>query len=202
MLVALLGALRHRLSDDALELHRNACPESRYRRRLVVEDRVDHGLLVVATERASRGDHLVEHCTERPDVRPVIDVLSAALLRRHVGYRPCGCAGLGESCLPRRLGQAEVHDLGPALSRHHHVSRLHVAMDDALLVGCGQTLRDLDREIDRPVEPEGATFNLVPQASALDHGHGNEGLSVSFTDLVDRADVGVIQGRGSLRLVE
>src|SRR5258708_12462397 len=47
------------------------------------------------------------------------------------------------------LGDAEVEQLGHALGRHHDVSRLHIAVDDAGLMRASQPARDLQGDADR-----------------------------------------------------
>ena len=104
--------------------------------------------------------------------------------------------GAEKKVLVGALGQAEVEDLGLVAGGYKDVGRLDVAMNDALGMGSVERVGDLDAE-DRAKAP-------VPEAD-----HGCRLLSVSpssnsmamkwrpviLTDLVNGADIGVIQGR-------
>jgi hypothetical protein len=50
---------------------------------------------------------------------------------------------------PRQLGDAEVEDLDAPVVRDEQVFGLDVAVDDRLVVGGREALRDLTREVDR-----------------------------------------------------
>src|SRR5262249_38668543 len=54
---------------------------------LTLENRSDEVRKGLAIERRLPGEHLIEHATECPDVRPFVDGFPAGLLRAHVGGR-------------------------------------------------------------------------------------------------------------------
>jgi hypothetical protein len=96
--------------------------------------------------RASR-QHLEQHATESPDIRPLVDWLSARLLRTHVRRRAEDRAvdGAGDCrrglqqvgtgpVATHRLCDAEVEHLYDTLGCDLDVGRLQVSMDDALLM--------------------------------------------------------------------
>src|SRR4029077_2995075 len=58
----------------------------------------------------------------------------------------------------------------------------------------------LDGDVKETREIQGATGEIVFEGSTLEVFHGNEGVAAIFADIVNRADVGMIQGRGGLRL--
>ena len=91
------------------------------------------------------GDQLVEHDAQRIDVRAPVDLLSHALLGRHVSRRSHGHAGLGVHAPFGKLRQAKVGQDGldrqfarflqRGLDRaQDHVRGLDVAMQDPALV--------------------------------------------------------------------
>ena len=97
----------------------------------------------------------------------------------------------------RQLGQAEVEELYLSALRDEDVGRLDVAMDDAVLVRGVERVGDLDAEVEdlvgleRPADDE-----PVLQRFAFHQLHDDEGLPVRLVDVVDRADVRVLE-RGS-----
>ena len=127
-------------------------------RRGLAQDRVDELDARVASERPAAAQHLVEHDAEREDVAAGVDPPAAGLLGRHVGERPHDLALDGAVApAPRgrlvglareEAGEAEVEHLHVPALVHHHVPGLHVAVDDAVVVGVGESLGHLlhDRE--------------------------------------------------------
>src|SRR5262249_41077098 len=87
--------------------------------------------------------------------------------RRQIGLLPGPVLGV------RELGQTEVEDLDPPVSRDEQVLGLQIAMDDPLLVRGGEALRDLDRVVDgRPrrepsAPPARAARRVSPSRSSL-----------------------------------
>jgi hypothetical protein len=72
---------------------------------------------------------------------------------------------------------------------------------DAALVGAGEAGGDLRGEVDRDLDLERSAGDLVRHGLAFEEGQGDEEPAVgSLAHLVDRADVGVLQGGGGLGL--
>ncbi len=147
------------------------------------------------------GEHFIKDYAERPDVRPVIHLLPPGLLGRHVAHRPHGRPFLSDQGGSRDPGQPEVHDLGLALRRDHDVGALDVPVDDPFDVGFLEPFGDLSRDLQGLFELERARVDPLPQALAFDIGHGDEGPVLGLVEVVDRADVGMVQGRGRFSLL-
>ena len=98
-----------------------------------------------------------------------------------------------------QLGEAEVHDLHVAPLRQEDVRGLDVAMHDALRVRGVKGVGDLDTEIDNLVNLEHAAGDAIVEGLALHPLHHDEWLALVFTDVVHRADVGVVQRGGGPR---
>ena len=110
----------------------------------------------------------------------------------------------GAKHLGGQLRQAEIQNLRLAASRHKKVRGLDIAMDDALRLCRLQCIRDLNGEIQELLRWQGrGTRRSYPQAVlkrlALQKLHDDEGLTFVLSNLVNRADIGVIECRGSLR---
>ena len=96
-------------------------------------------------------------------------------------------------------GQAEIEDLGIAVVPHHDVLGLDVAVHDPGGMGRGQRpghLADEGHQLRQGGTPGGER----PQRLPLDQLHDEEGLALVLVDVVDRADVGVVQGGGGAGL--
>ena len=97
----------------------------------------------------------------------------------------------------RNFGQAEVQNLGVSALGDEDVRGLDVAMHDAFGVRGVQRVGDLDGERADCSISIGLAADAMLQRQAFQKLHGDEGLAVLFADVVDRADVGMIQrGRG------
>src|SRR5262245_44289373 len=127
--------------------------------RLFLQDRVHHFDGRIAMEGALSGEHFVKDHTEGEDVRAMIRLLSAHLLRRHVTDRTHDHARIGDMFLGRRVlvyvakllrvefSKTEIEDLHPPVVRDEQVLRLQVTMDYAFEVSGGQPLGDMPRII-------------------------------------------------------
>ena len=68
-------------------------------------------------------------------------------------------------------------------------------MDDPLPVGRFERLHDLDRDPQRLLDGDGPLPDLRPQCLAVDVLHDDEVAALGLGDLVDMADVGVVERR-------
>ena len=69
----------------------------------------------------------------------------------------------------------------------------------AFFVGRLQTLGGLDGDVERLFQLQGTLGNPIFDSSAFEEGHGEERLPVGLVDLVNVADVWVVQTRSRLR---
>ena len=77
------------------------------------------------------------------------------------------------------------------------VGRLDVAVNDAFGM-CGfERVGSLNGEIQQEVHGKGPARDALLQRRALDQLHHQEMMALDFSDLVDGADVGMVQGGGS-----
>ncbi len=122
--------------------------------RLLVGDLVEDRHEVVGVERPAARRQLVEHAADAEHVAPPVDLGALDLLRRHVvggahDVAGAGHGGGGEARHP------EVHDLHLAVLLDEDVGGLDVAVDDARLVGMGETLQHLHDDRDLAVHRHG-----------------------------------------------
>ena len=186
VLIAKLAIRLQALRDDALQLGRclDAQPDARRGPRPL--------------------DHFVEHQADAPDVGAVIDRLAARLLRRHVGD------GSHHDALPRaghrghvrlvrgrrsHLGEAEIEDLHVTARSDEDVGGFDVAVDDARGMRGVQRVGDLDPTSSTVSSLEWTGGEPILQRRALQILHDDERSPVLLADVVDRADVWVVQRR-------
>jgi hypothetical protein len=101
--------------------------------------------LAIAPERALAGKQFVEDHAEAIDIGPPVDLIrfTPCLLGRHVGRRPEDLAVQGHGGVVRfALGQAEVHQIGPALDVQQDVGGFDIAVDDTMPVGVVQGISE------------------------------------------------------------
>jgi hypothetical protein len=141
-------------------------------------------------------EHLVGDDREGEEVRVLRHVSPGDLLGRHVGGRAENLPGPRE---PRRLevGDAEIHELRPAVVQHHDVRGLQVAVDDSVPVEVVEGVRDGREDRDGLVRRE-----QLPSGEDLLEGRALEVLhhEVVVTDVEDREDVGMGEPADGLRL--
>ena len=143
--VAVLGLLRGRALHHCGERRGDLRPAALGIRKRFAHVLHRHGHLCVRLEGRLSGEHLVEHDPERVDVGLAGDLAPERLFGRHVVRRAEHAAGGGEALGLQRAGDAEVGDLGAAVAVDQDVLRLHVAMDELVLVGALERAADLDR---------------------------------------------------------
>ena len=87
-----------------------------------------------------------------------------------------------------------------AVLRDEEVLGLQVPVDDALLVGGGEALRDLERVVHGLLLRNRARVELPAQRLAFQKLHDGVGDAVLVAEVVNREDVGMRERRDGLRL--
>ena len=100
------------------------------------------------------------------------------------------------------LGETEVEHLYVAIAGDHDVRRLEVPMNDALLMRRVDGLGDLGPNFQDIGKPQRTRSHFLLEGHAFDVLHRDIGLAVRLADLVDLANVGMVQGGRRLRLAQ
>ena len=159
-------------------------------------------------ERQPPGRHLVQHDAERPDVAARVRALAKEHFRRNVGQRSREHSGLHHIDRLRRAiddaaagaaRQPEVEDLGAAGPADGDVGGLQIAMDHAALVCVAQRRGDLLAVANGGLGGEAILRDQFGEGSPFDELHRDERAPADLADLVDRADVRMIQMRSRAR---
>ena len=104
----------------------------------------------------------------------------------------------GRTARQTDLRQPKIQNLGVSALGHKQVCGLDVAVDYAFCVCRVQRVGNLDGKGQNQLGFHRSPSDAVFQRQPVQKLHGDEGLSVLLADVVDRADVGVIQCRGRL----
>ena len=200
--VALVGMLGEGMRHDVVDRDRHPGDEAaRWRRVFVGEPHQDLGECALSERPLSR-EGLIEDGAKREQITARIDPRLERLLGRHV-------AGAAEDIALARelrrveLGHTEVHDLGLALLQDHHVSRLDVAVDDAVLVRVGEGVGEASGDAQGVGPGHGAilddVFEGAPAQELKRHEEG-AGRGVD-ANLVHDDDAGMLEAGGRPRFL-
>ena len=155
-----------------------------------------------AAERRTAGKHLEQDRAGREEVAARVDGLAGDLLGRHVprrAHQRCPCASVPSAVAERsselRPREAEVEQLH-AVRGQEDVRRLEVAMDDAARVQRGEARRGCrGRSATASERAQRAASQPLGERFALEQLHRDEQPAVVLADLVDLADVRMVDAR-------
>ena len=101
-------------------------------------------------------------------------------------------------CAPVRFGQSEIEDLCLAALGDENVRRLDVAVHDSFGMRRVERVGHFDGERKQSLGFHRLPVDAMFQGDAIQELHGDERLAVLLADVVNGADVGVIQSGCSL----
>ncbi len=224
-LPALPGVFAKSTGDQRFQARRKPGRELAQGWRLVAQQGRQQLQAVLAAKCLPAGDHFVQEAAEREDVGARIHFLPLRLLRRHVGHGAENGAFLGQNG-PRRgghcgsgrrgggvgsfrgrdrlgkLGKAEIEQLDLPLLAHHDVLWLQIPVDDAAGMRLRQRIDNLGAPGQDPLQRQAALPQHRAQRPAGDVLHDDEKLAVGFANVMDGDDVGMIDCRCRLRLLD
>ena len=178
------------------------------RPRRLVQDRVRDRDGRAALERHPARHHLVHHDAEREEVAARVDGLAEQLLRRHVRQRSeshpfarqLRLRSLGGGSGRQTLGEPEVEDLHFVSRRQNDVAALDVAVEDPRSVRLFQRRGDLPGDRDHLERRQRTLGEDRVERASLHELHYDEMPPGHFHEVIDRADVGMVQGGRGHRL--
>src|SRR5579863_2393136 len=177
-----------------------------------MQDGIEDGGGSVALERKAASGHFVQNDAEGEKIGARVEIFSECLFGRHVGDSAEGGAGAGEMCgvgserslvaisggrfCGGNFGETEIENFGVAAPGDENVGGLDIAVDDAFRV-CGiESFSDLQGDVEEALEFDRLASDDVLESGAIEKFHGDEGAAIFFADVVNGADVGVVESRG------
>jgi hypothetical protein len=123
-------------------------------------------------------------CPMRPRARKICfrDAPSGSTVGRHADSI---CAG--------DLRETEVENFRVATLRDEDIGGLDVAVNDPFRVRCVESIRHFYRDLKQAIHFHRLARDQVLQCCAIEILHDDECLPVLLADIVNRADVGMIQ---------
>src|SRR5277367_6496772 len=91
------------------------------------------------------------------------------------------------------FGEAKIKNLGVSALGDKNIRRLDIAVHDAFGMGGIKRVRNLDTERQELVGLERPTGDEVLQRLAVEEFHSDKSAAFMLADIVDGADVGVVQ---------
>src|SRR5712671_1382165 len=98
-----------------------------------------------------------------------------------------------------KFGETEIENLSVPAFGDKNVGGLDVTMNDAFAVSGVQSVGHFNRQAQQNGGVEWPSADAMLQGNAVKKLHGNECLAVFLADIIDGADVGMVQRGGSLR---
>jgi len=200
--VAPLRIFLHALEADGFEIAVDAAVNGRGALRFVIDDEAQGLQRRIRAERGLAGEQLVKDSAEAIDIdsRRELNAFALGLLGRHVVRRADDLTSDRDVLTSiDTLREAEVRDVRFALGIEQDVIRLHVAMQNAVLMGEVDGARDLRHQDGASMGVRVVADHVFIEAATLDVTHAEEQLAIEITDLVDGDDVGVIEIRDGFR---
>ena len=211
-LVAKITVLLQRFCDEVFQCDRNFRVQPDGRSAGAMKNGSENGPGRSAPKRRRPRRHFIQHDAERIQIGARVQHFSPHLLRRHVGGRSQCAARTGEMQRVARvrdglahapvvcrstgsghLGQAKIKNFCAPAPRDKNVRRLDVAMHDPGAMRHVERVRNLSRQRDQVAHLHRPSRQVTLQSQARQKFHDDECLAVLLADVVDGADVGMVQ---------
>ncbi len=111
-----------------------------------------------------------------------------------------GCALAGGTGRRHHLRQSKIENLRVPTLGYEQIRRLDVAMNNSFSMGRIETVGNFDREIKYPLQLNSRAQNHIPESLALQIFHHQKETALVLANLINRANVWMIQCRRSPRL--
>jgi hypothetical protein len=212
MLVAKVAVLLQRLRDDFFQPLWQVWIQAYGGRRHLVQNGIEDRGGGLSTEREVPGGHLVEHGPKREKIGPRIELFAQCLFRRHIRNGTQSRAWTGELLVTcpqsllsrgrirvfchffrRQLGQTKVEDFCAPSPRNKNVRRLDVPVDDAFGVSCVEGIGNFNAQGNYRVQVHRPAQNGVLQGHSVEELHDDEAQAVLLANIVNRANVGMVE---------
>ena len=135
-------------------------------------------------------EHFIQHQPQRINIAARAHFLAGKLLGRHVGWS--SAADFVATNVVGHAGQAKICDDHLSASIEHDVGGFQIAVQNAFAVGRGQAGAELARDVERFVAGQASDApQQRRQIFTVDIFHGEEGVAVDVSHVIDAANVGM-----------
>ena len=214
-LVAQAPVLLHGFRDYSLQLYRGLWVQTDRSHRFPAEDRLQNLPRGIAREGLRSRDHLVQDRPERVEVRPRVQLLSAApapetctppspSLSRHPSAAPARLAvgSSGSTLVFDTVRLASPKSSSFAWPRA--VTKIFAGLMSLWTIpfawAASSASTSSRPQLQHPLHLHRLAADQVLQGLALHQLHDDEGVSLVLADLVDHADVGMVERGGGTSL--
>ncbi len=202
VLIPVGGPFAHGLQDDAAQGFGHIEIQFLRRRGVGLDHVMHHGAQRLTRERLLAREQFVQHHGHGKQVGTPVDLLAHELLGAHVERR-ADERPLLRQCRIGHVSDAEVGQLDRRIPGHHDIGRLDIAVDHAVVMGASQGLADVRADCGSGFRREIApVLDQVPQVAALEEFHCDIGDAFFLARVVDRNDIGMVQGARGARLAQ
>ena len=162
---------------------------------------------VLARERALACRHLEQHRSQREEIRPAVDGVSADLFWREVARRPEQHAGqrretVGHGRAVRQFGDPEIKNLRHARSRQKDIVRFQIAVDQAGRMRDNKTGGHFAGDPSGLLRRQRAALEARTQGLAVEQLGDQVRPSIDHPDVEDLDDVRVVERGGDACLAQ
>ncbi len=219
VLIAHLAILFQSLADNFFQLGRKIRVQADRGNRITIQNLAEDDCRTLAPEGQRARRHLVQHRAEGKQIAPRIQLLRARLLRRHISDRAERGTGTGQVLLVhgrllnrrsarvqysvargRHFRQPKIQNLCVSTFGHQNIGGLDVPVDDAFRVRGIERVGNFNCQSEQYIRLHGPSRDAMLQGHAVQKLHDQKGMPVILPDLVDGADIGMVESRGRLRL--
>ena len=192
--ITLRSSLGHRLQANSLQFFGQPFVILHEGARFVASNLLQQFGLSITPERLATRQQFVEHDAQTENVAATIDPmpLASGLFWRHVGGRPGVLRPLADvlffECQP------EIDDVRLTVVADQNIARLHVTMDESLLVGVMQSVSDGRHQFGSFPILESLLFQLRGEIGPLDEFRDDvAGTVLSAADIMHRNYAGMVE---------
>jgi hypothetical protein len=105
--------------------------------------------------------------------------------------------GFGLRARVSDFGETKIQDFCVTAFDNEDIGGLDVTVNDAFSMGGIEGVGNLDGDIQQTLQFHRPAGDCIFESLALKTFHGDEGFTIFFADVMDGADVGMVQRRGS-----
>jgi hypothetical protein len=152
-----------------------------------------HFVQLQPLKRQLPGGKLVEQHAEGEDIATLVDFPSRQKLGRHIVRGPTGGLAGINAARTAPLCQAEIDELQYARLGEEGIGRLNVSMDDPMAMCVAESRGQLQGVVEDFRDWQLPVRSAILEAAAAEVLQCKKGSAIGLTDVVEHADIGMVQ---------